>query len=169
MSIFLPFRTDPYKKPTAGSGRLFVWEHTPLQHCLFLAIQAHPCYDYKGHMTRKTSPLYARRKELLHAFKPMAEHPDCWYLFCFSHCNRMDFFEPFLPIPVTILKAEEKMLWWMVGFHRIHDAIQRLVFYRCCRQGFQQWSFCNDDFLGNALGYFFNYLFLPPNRGKCGW
>ena len=43
-------------------------------------------------------------------------------------------------------KGGGKMLWWMVGFHRIHDAIQRLVFFRCCRQGFQQWSFCNDDF-----------------------
>ena len=42
------------------------------------------------------------------------------------------------------------------GFHRIHDAIQRLVFYKAFSNGLSVMMI----FLGNALGYFFNYLFF---------
>lgn len=46
------------------------------------------------------------------------------------------------------------------GFHRIHDAIQRLVFTGAAGKAFSNGLSVMMIFLGNALGYFFNYLFF---------
>ena len=63
-------------------------------------------------------------------------------------------------------KGGGKMLWWMVGATAFMTQFSAWTFTGAAGQAFRNGLSPVVLFLGNALGYFFNYLFLQQKQDK---